>query len=158
MTTGDPHGKRRGFTLIEVFTVLMVVSVVVRIGIPSYQEVRTKAMAAQVVADLKAIRVGVVNYNAETHGWPGDAGPGQVPPGLEPFLEGVSFNRGYYQLDWEHWALPSGLPNHPGVGTVLAISLETENRALAAAVKDLLGSSRAHFSVGDSHTFVLDAF
>lgn len=148
--------KKLGFTMIEVLTVLMVMSAVVRIGIPNYQEIRLKAEAIQVVADFHVVRQAVFEYQAENHGWPQDFGPGLVPPELADYLEGFSFNRGRYQLDWENWALPSGLPSNPDARTILGITIVTQDRALGAALQELLGSTSAHFSLAGNYTFILE--
>lgn len=148
--------KKLGFTMIEVLTVLMVMSAVVRIGIPNYQEIRLKAEAIQVVADFHVVRQAVFEYQAENNGWPQDFGPGLVPPELADYLEGFSFNRGRYQLDWENWALPSGLPSNPDARTILGITIVTQDRALGAALQELLGSTSAHFSLAGNYTFILE--
>jgi prepilin-type N-terminal cleavage/methylation domain-containing protein len=149
--------KKLGFTMIEVLTALMVMSVVVRIGIPNYQEVRLRAEAAQVAGDFNVVRQAVFEYLAENHSWPPEFGTGQVPPGLTPHLpEGFTFQRGRYQLDWEHLMLPSGLPSHPDARAILGVSIVTEDRALGAALEEILGSTSTHFSLGGSYTFVLE--
>jgi prepilin-type N-terminal cleavage/methylation domain-containing protein len=145
-----------GFTMIEVLTVLMVMSVVVRIGVPRYQEVAIKAEAVQIAADLNVVRTAVSEFQSEFNRWPEDFGPGLVPPELAPFLDGLTFNRGRYRLDWQNWALPDGLPNRPGARAILAVSVVTEDRALGAALEDLLGSAGNHFILGDTYTFILD--
>ncbi len=151
-------GRRHGFTMIEVLTVLMIMSVVVRIGIPNYQEVRLRAEAARVVGDFEVVRVAVFNYNADHHTWPRDFGPGVVPPELRPYLpEGFTFDRGLYELDWENWILPDGLPKHPETKVLLGISVTTPDPALGHAVEDLLGTSMAHYTLGDNYTFVIEA-
>ncbi len=157
MTPDTSLRARMGFTLIEVLTALMVMSVVVRLGIPNYQEVRTRAEAASAAGDFHVVRQAVMAYQADNNAWPPDLGPGQTPPELADYLPAeFSFNRGLYRLDWENWSLPSGLPSHPQVRSVLAVSVVTENRALGAALADLLGSSTPHFSLTGNYTFVLN--
>lgn len=153
----SPAHKTQGFTMIEALTTLMALSVVVRIGIPGYQEMRLKAHAAQVVADIQVLRAAVNEYQADHLAWPEDVGPGLVPIDLAPYLDGLSFKRRLYQLDWQNWKLPSGLPGRPGARAILAVSVETEDRALGVALGELLGTTTNHFSVGDTYTFVLDS-
>ena len=153
----SPTHPTLGFTMIEVLTALMVMSVVVRIGIPGYQGVTLKAHAVQVVADIQELRTAVNEYQADHLGWPEDVGPGLVPIDLAPYLDGLTFKRRLYQLDWQNWRLPSGLPGRPGARAILAVSVVTEDRALGVALEDLLGTTTNHFSVGDTYTFVLDS-
>jgi prepilin-type N-terminal cleavage/methylation domain-containing protein len=149
--------KKLGFTMIEVLTALMVMSTLVRIGIPSYQEIRLKAEAAQVAGDFRVVRQAVYNHLAEDHRWPAEVGTGQVPLELVDDLpEGFTFQKGRYQLDWENLTLYSGLPNNPRVRTILGVSIVTQNRALGAALEEILGSNSAHFSLAGTYTFVLE--
>jgi len=149
--------KKLGFTMVEVLTTLMVMSVVVRIGIPNYQEVRLKAEAVQVAGDFNVVRQAAFEHLAENHGWPRDFGAGQIPPELASYLpDGFSFQRGRYQLDWENWVLPSGLPSNPDARAILGLSIVTEDRALGAALEALLGSNSNNFSLAGSYTFILE--
>ena len=149
--------KRVGFTLVEVLTALMVMSVVARLGVPRYQEVWVRAEAARAAGDFHLVRQAAMEYLAENHQWPRDFGTGQVPPGLEDYLpEGYSFNRGFYRLDWENWPLPQGLPSEPEVRGILGLTIVTQDRRLGQALDELLGSTGPGFSLAGHHTFVLD--
>ena len=148
-----------GFTMVEVLTALMVMSVVVRIGIPNYQEILLKAEATRALADFELVRLAAFEFQADNHTWPQDAAAGQVPPGLEPYLpEGYSFHRGLYDLDWESWVLPSGLPAHADARGLVGVSVVTEDQRLGAALETLVGSNASHFSLGDTYTFLVDSY
>lgn len=98
-----------------------------------------------------------MNYHADRHAWPVDAYAGQVPSGLDGYLpEGYAFVRAGYRLDWENWALPSGLPLSPSGGVLLGISIVTEDAELGQAVLELLGSANANYHLGDTYTFVIE--
>ncbi len=149
--------RKAGFTMIEVLTVLMVVSVVVRIGIPNYQNVLSRAEAVRAAGDFRVVREALEHYGSEHNGWPRDFGPGQVPPELAPYLqEGFSFNRGHYRLDLQNWSLPDGLPSQPDTRTMLGLSVVTDDTALGAALNELMGPEFPHFAVGGTYTFILD--
>ena len=157
MMPKDSLRKKLGFTMVELLTTLMVISVVVRLGIPNYHEVRLKAEAVQVAGDFNVVRHAAFEYMTDHNGWPQDFGAGQVPPELTSYLPpGFSFQRNRYQLDWENWAIPSGLPSHPELRAILGLSIVTEDRALGAALEGLLGSGRANFSLGPSYTFIVE--
>ena len=159
MKTVHHRRKPLGFTMIEVLTVLMVMSVVVRIGIPNYQEVLLKAEAARAVADFEAIRVAALQYEADFHSWPADAAPGQVPPGLEPYLpDGFSFRRPLYRLDWENWGLSEGLSGSPETRGFVAVSVVTDNEQLGASLEALLGNNSTHFLLGTTYSFVVESY
>ena len=156
MTRSPAARKRWGFTMIEVLTVLMVMSVMVRIGVPSYRGVALKAEAVQIAADIHVVRAAVNEFQSDHNRWPADYGPGLVPPELAPYLDGLSFNRGRYRLDWQHWALPKGLPGRTDVRAILAVSVVTTDRALGAALEEMMGSAVKHLTLGDTYTFILD--
>ena len=144
--------------MVEALTVMMVTSVLVRIAVPNYQDLRLRARAASVVGDFEVVRLAVFNYNADYLTWPEDLGPGTAPDVLEPYLPGgFDFDRGDYLLDWENWTLPGGLPKHPDTRQLLGISINTSDAALGLAVVDLLGSGTAHYSLGETYTFVIES-
>lgn len=145
-----------GFTMVEVITVAMIMGTLVRMAIPNFHEVLLKARAAEVVGDFEVVRLAVMNYQADHHTWPADAYTAEVPEGLEEYLpEGFSLTRPGYQLDWENWMLPNGLPQDPESGVLLGISIVTEDRALGLAVMDLLGGM-ASYNLGTKYTFVVE--
>lgn len=146
-----------GFTMVEVLTVAVVMGTLVRIAIPNFHEVLLRARAAEVVGDFETVRVAALNYQADHLQWPEDAYAGQIPAGLDEYLpEGFDFVRAGYRLDWENWALPNGLPQNPGSGVLLGISIVTEDRELGVAVMDFLGSSMAAYELGDTYTFIVE--
>ncbi len=147
---------RRGFTLVEAMTALLITSTLARIALPNFQEMKLKAQATEIVGAIRQVEVAAMNYNADTHQWPDDTWPGEVPPELADELEGVSFDRQGYQLDWENWRLPDGLPKHPETRVLLGVSITSENEDLGNAIVELVGESRAHFTLGDNYTFVLE--
>lgn len=144
--------------MVEALTVMMVTSVLVRIAVPNYQDLRLRVRAASVVGDFETVKLAVFGYNADYFVWPEDVGPGTVPDGLDPYLPGsYDFDRGGYLLDWENWTLPGGLPNHPNTRLLLGISINTPDAALGQAVVDLLGSAWAHYTLGETYTFVIES-
>lgn len=152
--TGD---ERRGFTLVEMMSVVLIAGTLARVGVPNYQEVHLKARAAEIASEIRAVEVAALNYNAATNLWPEDTGPGEVPQELRPYLpSGFSFERDGYVLEWEHWRLDDGLPRYPETRVLLGVSVSSEQEILLNSLVDLTRSSRAHFTLGDTYTFVLE--
>ena len=146
--------ERRGFTIVEAVTVMMVVSVLVRIAIPQMQDLLTQARATEVRAAFSVVEESAVRYSIENNPWPSDTGPGVVPPELIGELPpGFSFDGERYQLDWENWALPSGLPGDPTVRGLVGVSITTSDRALGLALMDIIPNN-AKFVLGDTYTFI----
>ena len=78
--------NRRGATLIEMMTVLLVLGVLINIGMPAIAGLRTRADAVSVVGDLRAIRVAVLAYYADAGGYPSEDDWGAVPADLVAYL------------------------------------------------------------------------
>lgn len=147
-----------GFTLVELLTVVLIVSVLTRIALPQMHEVRVRARATAVRADFQVVRHAAENFYADNVSWPNDADAGITPPTLAGDLpEGYAFDRGDYLLNWENWVLPNGLPNDPSIRAVIGVSITTEDRALGAAVLDMINEA-ASFQLGNTYTFIFEAF
>ena len=143
--------------MVEVVTVAVVMGTLVRIAMPNFHEILLKARAAGVIGDFETVRVAVLNYHADHLTWPDDTYAGQVPAGLAEYLpDGFGFNRSGYQIDWENWVLPNGLPQNPASGVLLGISVVTDDEELGQAVVDVLGNAMASYSLGNTYTFVVE--
>lgn len=151
------HFDQRGFTLVEVLTVMLILSIVTRIAIPRVQEVRVRALAAQALGDFRVIEHAAQEYLIDNNQPPPDAETGVVPTGLEDYLEGFTFDKPAYQLDWENWVLPGGLPKHPETRVLLGVSISIDNPVLGNAIVRLVGLNRAHYTLGNKYTFILEA-
>lgn len=150
-----PHGRRapRGFSLLEMLVVLVILGTLARIALPHYEVVRRKARAADVIGNFEVVRVAAFNYNGDYHAWPADTEAGEVPPELESYLpEGFTFEYRDYTLDWERWMLPDGLPMHPETKVLIGISMVTTDEAFGNEVLNLLGRGSAAYTVGDHYT------
>jgi prepilin-type N-terminal cleavage/methylation domain-containing protein len=84
--------SRRGFTLIEVMIVVLLIGVLATFVTPSYRRSMYRAQAAEVVGRVEAIAVGVKNYEADYQILPPGSGPSGSPPAwLAPHLTGNHF-------------------------------------------------------------------
>ncbi len=126
---------RRGFTLVEITVVALIISILVALAMPNIQAALLKARAVEVAADLDVMRVAVFNYLADNDVWPPDAAVGVVPDGLEAYLpEGFDFDKDDYTLNYDNWTTYSPY--------FIAVTAETsDDPDLGAAVVDLLGSN-----------------
>ncbi len=138
----------------EAITVLLLVSIITRIAIPQVQEILIRARATEVRATFSVVAGAANRLSLENIPWPPDVGAGIVPPELRYQLpEGFSFDRDRYQLDWENWVLPEGMPGDPTVRGLIGISITTSDRALGLAIMDLIPAN-AKFALGETYTFI----
>jgi prepilin-type N-terminal cleavage/methylation domain-containing protein len=142
---------KRGFTLIELMVVVIVLGVLSGIGLLKYIDMRNAALATQMSQELRAVTVASLNYYADLEQWPPDAGAGAVPAGLGPLLPGqlsTSFDRGQYILDYEAIGDPTS-------GYLIAVSVSTTDTRLFAKFVQYLGT-KAPFSVaGNTLTYLI---
>ena len=147
--------RRGGFSLIELLMAMAIIGILAGLAIPNLQNMTYRARATEVAADLDVVRVAAVQYNADQFAWPADADQGTVPPGLSDFLpEGFSFQGNGYELKYENFDLPSGLPGDPSTRQLIAVSVTADIVELSNAVLELMGGAIV-MSAGMKHTVVI---
>ena len=154
----DPElagAKRRvGSTIVEAVTVMLLVSIITRIAIPQMQDVLTRARATEIRASFSVVEEAATRLSVGNHPWPADADAGVVPPELVDNLPpGFSFDRERYQLDWENWMLPEGMPGDSTVQRLIGISVTTSDRSLGLALMEIIPLN-AKFTLGETYTFI----
>ena len=133
---------------------MLLVSIITRIAIPQMQQLLTQARATEIRATFSIIEGAANRLSLENLPWPPDADAGVVPPGLRRQLPpGFSFDRDRYQLDWENWILPEGMPGDPTVRALIGISITTSDRSLGLALMDMIPLN-AKFALGETYTFI----
>ena len=135
---------RRGFSLIELITVVIVLGILASIALLKYTDLRNNALSAQMAQELRAIQVAAYNYYAEKESWPPETGPGDVPAGLGPLLPGQlasSFDRGDYLLDYENFGAQ-------GTDVIIGVSVTTSDPKLFAKFVQYLGNQSPFFVSG----------
>ncbi|MGQ0537502.1 MAG: type II secretion system protein [Gemmatimonadaceae bacterium] len=148
--------RRRGATIIELLAVFALVAILVRIAVPRLWEMRRRATATAVIGDLQAIRLASLNYNQDSNLWPVNYAAGVTPNELVPYLpQSFSFTRPAYDLDFETWTVPSGMPGDPGSTTVIGVALVTNDPKLGPLVESLLGKGMTAYASGGNYTFIV---
>ena len=99
---------RRGFTLVEMTVVALIISILAALAVPNIKMALLKARAVEVASDLDVMRVAVLSYLAENNQWPPDAPVGVVPTGLDVYLPaGFEFEKERYTLNYDNWTTHS---------------------------------------------------
>ena len=126
---------RAGFTLVELLVVALIISILGALVQPNLRRALVKARAAEAVGTLDAIRVAVLNYQADSHTWPRDVNRGRIPPGLGAYLpDGFTFRPEHFTIDYDNW---SGRGRRSFVG----LSVITEDEEVGREMVSLLGAN-----------------
>lgn len=116
---------RRGFTLIELIAVVIVLALLAGVAVPAFVDYGRRARVSVLTSELKAIRRVVFQYNMDTGEWPSDtANWGDLPSELAGRFDGNPFRASgatQAQYDW------NGPPFHAGAGMNVAIRLLDSN-------------------------------
>ncbi len=148
--------RRAGFTLIELMIVAAIVGILAGLAIPNLRTMIYRARAVEMAADMEVVKLAALNYQGDNHTWPAEASLGSVPTGLDAYLPAdYSFVKDGYQLDYENWALPSGLPSDPSATLLIGVSVTVEDPTMGNALLEFLGTAIV-FSVSTTHTIVID--
>ncbi len=141
---------RRGFTLVEMMVVIVVVGLLASIVTLKYIDLTRTAYAAKVVGEFTTVRLAAYNYEADHNNqWPATTAPGVVPPEMLPYLpNGFSFVTPSYTLDWDNRS-PSTDPY------MLAVSLTSSDAALMNALAQNLGNNAPYFFAGNRLTYII---
>jgi prepilin-type N-terminal cleavage/methylation domain-containing protein len=143
--------NRRGFTLIELMVVVLVLSVLAGIALLKYMDLRNSAIATQMGQEMRAVTIASINYYADREQWPPETGAGAVPNGLGPLLPGqlaASFDRGQYVLDYDRIG-------DDGSGYVIGVSVTTSDPKLFAKFVQYLGTTAPFSLSGNSLTYLI---
>ena len=141
--------KRRGWTMIELLVVIVVMGVLSSLAVLKYIDLTRTAMTSRIVGEFVTVRLAAYNYEADNNNmWPAEVGAGVEPPELTPYLPaGFKFNNPNYTLDWDN--LGTGGPYQIG------ISMRTTDARLMNAIVQTLGSGAPYFVAGNTLTYVL---
>jgi prepilin-type N-terminal cleavage/methylation domain-containing protein len=140
---------KNGFTMVELFIVIIVMSVLAGIALLKYLDLRNQARAAEVAGDFRSVMVAAYNYHGEHEAWPADGAPGVVPPSLAGFLpSSFSFSKPHYQLDFEHVSLGGGQ-------AMVGVTVTSTNADLISKLKRTLGTTLPYFTAGDALTYII---
>lgn len=72
----------RGFTLVEIMVVVVIVGLLAALAIPAFQRVQRASQNARAVSDFRVFAQAFEIYNTQNGGWPPNAGAGAVPTGM----------------------------------------------------------------------------
>jgi prepilin-type N-terminal cleavage/methylation domain-containing protein len=145
---------RRGYTIIELLMVMIVIGILATLATLRYIDLRQHAEVASIVSDLNNVRLGAYNYWADKNAFPPDAAAGVMPAGMEPYMRtGFRFDNPNYTLDWENFQGPGG--SGGGGGMQVGIVVTASSSHLLDLLARRTGGSLPFFISGSSVTFIL---
>lgn len=136
---------RRGFSLVELVTAMLIVGILAAIAMPVTQEMRRRAVAAHVIGDFRVIRSAAYSYASESGVYPANAGWGVVPGALVSQLpDGFTFSYGGATYRWRRWSLPNGMPKDADQTVLMGLQIRSSDKLLIAAIKNLYKGQQAY--------------
>lgn len=72
----------RGFTLVEIMVVVVIIGFLAAMAIPAFQRVQRASKTARIVNDFRVFSQAFEIYNSQNGGWPPNASAGAVPAGM----------------------------------------------------------------------------
>jgi len=138
--------SRRGFSVIELLTVMIVIGILASIALLRYRDFTNEALAARVGTDMQTVRLDALNYYSETSHCPPEAAPGQVPAELARFLpDGWHFTTASYELDWDN------------LGGVVGVTVRSERAGLIRKLSQRFVRGNPFVDLGGSVMYIITA-
>lgn len=131
--------RERGFTLIEMMIVVVILSILAGILLPKVRDFRTRAISARAIGAMSVARTASYQYNEATNTWPASGARGTIPAGLGTYLPaGFSFRQTDFDLMWRRQNVRVG-----GLRTTQQMVLIYPGTAsLCSLIANQLGGSR----------------
>lgn len=152
--------NERGFAMVELLAILVILGIVANIAIPVYMHAQLKAKATKIVTDFKYVESVVTTYYSQSGVWPRDRPAGVIPPELAREIGdrldwGIKGRRSMaIQYEWDNWLNRKGLPRKPRTGVAVGFSVRTRDREMLSMIQEVW--DRDSFSTRDRVTFIIE--
>lgn len=105
--------SRKGFTLMEIMVVAVIIGMLASIAIPGFTASRRSSIAATAAGDITSFADEFALYNLREGIWPADGLPSTIPNGMEQLENGLWQTRtaigGQWDWDFESSGFTAGV-------------------------------------------------
>jgi prepilin-type N-terminal cleavage/methylation domain-containing protein len=139
--------NRRGFTVVELITVMIVIGVLASIMVLRFIDLKHRAISAKATTDMDIVRKAAYSRFYDVGAWPAGSGQGMVPPDMAPYLpNNFPFTRPEYTLEWENLVPPGG---GPSASYQAAVRLTSSDPRLMQTLSQTIGSRSPYIMLGN---------
>ena len=128
--------RTAGFSLVEIMVVVLIISVLATIALPSFIRIQRRSRTAAIQNDFRTFAAAFDTYAQEHGGWPAEAATAIIPTGMDQRLNVAAWQRKTPmggQYDWE------GNQLHFGTRYAASIAIKaTASAPLALDVNQLV--------------------
>jgi prepilin-type N-terminal cleavage/methylation domain-containing protein len=136
--------EERGFTMMELVVVLVIITVIFAIAVPNYLRLVQTTQVMQAVADVQTVRTAAYIYFGDKMAWPGETPPGVMPHELASRLPAsFAFTTRDYQIDWDNWFNFRGQLIYPATGIGTGVAVVSSNQKLLAELQRMFSKGPA---------------
>jgi prepilin-type N-terminal cleavage/methylation domain-containing protein len=140
------RSPRRGFTLVELVIVVMIIGILATLLMPRYRQSVMKAQGADVATRVEAINVALKEYEADHDSLPTGLEPAGAPSWLVSYMpQGRNYFQGPSNITWQYSKTAAYLR-----ATLIITAGTTEDRQILLAAAGALGTLAITLGGGSS--------
>jgi prepilin-type N-terminal cleavage/methylation domain-containing protein len=149
-------GATRGFTLVELMVVVLIISVLATISVPALQRMQRKTKTATIVNDFRVFGAAFDTYAQEIGTWPADTAAGVFPPEMDQRINQTAWLRTTPmggQYNWESNQLHFGVTYRAAIAinATAGAPLPLDNNMLLDLEHAIDGKNQTNWFGGSFH-------
>lgn len=150
------HIAARGFTLVELMVVVLIISVLATISVPAIQRIQRKAKSTTIANDFRVFGAAFDTYAQEMGAWPAETAAGVFPPEMDQRINQTAWLRKTPmggQYNWENNQLHFGITYRAGIaiGATAGAPLPLDNNMLLDLEHAIDGKNQTNWFGGSFH-------